>query len=169
MRKKAGKLVAESTTELSEDGKTATFTWSNITPGGTNLTGKGWQKRVSDPVAGAHAVSGSWMMTGYDNVSDAGTTVTFRVAGDMLHMTTPAGESYVARFGGPEAPIKGDDGGTKVRVRKLNASTIEETNVRDGKVVGVTTMSIDADGKAMRAVYENKLRGSKMSYTAYRQ
>lgn len=167
--KKAGKIVSESTTQIARDGKTATYSWSNVAPDGSSLTGKSWRKRVAAAPKGAHALAGSWMTTGYENVSDNGTTVTFRMNGDTLHMSTPAGESYAAQLGGPETDIKGDDGGTKVRVRKLNASTLEETNLRDGKVVGVTTMTINPDGKTMRAVFENKLRGSKMRYTAHKQ
>ena len=167
--RKAGKVVSESMTEVSEDGSTSSYSWRSVAADGSTLTGKSSRKRVAAAPAGAHASSGSWMTTGYDNVSANATTVTFRVEGDTVHMTTPAGESYTARFDGPEAPVRGDEGGTKVRVRKLGESTFEETDLRDGKVVGVRTISIDPDGKTMRAVYENKLRGSKMKYTAHRQ
>lgn len=169
MRRKGGKPVGESVTELSPDGKTVTFSWNNINPDGSNVSGKGWQKRLSDAPAGAHGISGSWITTGYDNVSDNGVTVMLRVDGDMLHLETPAGESYAAKFGGPEAALEGDDSGTKVRVRWVNASMIEEVNLRDGKVVGVTTMAVEPDGKTMNAVYENTLRGTKMRYKAHKQ
>lgn len=169
IQQKNGKVVSEQTNSISEDGKTATYSWSNVAPDGSNQSGKSWRKRVSAGATGSHAITGSWMTTGYDNLSDNAITVTFKVEGDMLHMKSPAGESYVAKIDGPEAPLQGDDAGMKVKVRKINATTFEETNLLNGKVVGVTTMSVDPDGKALKAVYENKLRGSKMTYKAIKQ
>ena len=169
MRRKGGKPAGESTVAISEDGKMATFTWNNPAPDGSALTGKGWQKRLSAAPAGAHAISGSWMTTGYDNVSDNVITTTFRLDGEMLHMSTPGGESYAARLGGEPVALVGDPGGTMIKVRRLSDTSFEEENWRGGKLVGVATMTVGADGKTMDAVYENKLRGTKMMYKANKQ
>jgi hypothetical protein len=167
--RKAGKVVGETVTEIAADGSTATYSWSNVAPDGSSFTGKALRKRVAAAAKGAHALSGAWTTMAYDDVSENGTTVSFKVDGDTVHMSTPAGESYVAKFDGPEVPVTGDLGGTKVKVRKLSDTSFEETNIRDGRVVGISTIEIDPSGKKMQAVYEDKLRGSKMRYTAHKQ
>jgi hypothetical protein len=43
-----------------------------------------------------------------------------------------------------------------VSVKLLNPRTLEQTNKRNGKVVGVLRMTVTADGKTIHAVYENK-------------
>ena len=82
------------------------------------MTGSLTETRVADAPAGAHALSGSWKMDKYDNVSDEGTTVTYKLNGDTLHMTSPAGQSYDAKLDGTEVPIQGDTGGPPPRSRR---------------------------------------------------
>jgi hypothetical protein len=65
-------------------------------------------------------------------------------------------------------PIKGDVGGTTASVKKVGDNSYEETDKRGGKVVGVATFSVGADGK-LTVVSEDKLAGSTMKYTADRQ
>jgi hypothetical protein len=63
-----------------------------------------------------------------------------------------------------EAPIKGDIGGTTVTVEKVDGG-FRETYHRGGKVTGVATSTVGADGK-MSVTYESKLNGSTTKYTA---
>ncbi len=64
-------------------------------------------------------------------------------------------------------PIKGDISGATASLSKDGDSYVE-TDKRDGKVIGVTTFTAGADGK-LNVVSENKLDGSKTSWTATRQ
>ena len=63
--KKAGKVVATSTSTVSADGKTMSFTFSDSsnTNGGPPVTGKGEATRVAEGPAGSNAISGSWRTT----------------------------------------------------------------------------------------------------------
>ena len=169
VRKKGDRVIGENTMTVSADGKTRDFTFSDSgTPGAKAVTGKGSDTRVGPAPAGSHAISGSWKTAKYDNVSDDGLTVSFRIDGDTLNMNSPAGQSYAAKLGGPAAPIKGDTGGTTVAVERLASNSFRETSTRDGKVVNVTTMTVGADGK-LSVASESKLRKDTMRYTATRQ
>ena len=86
----------------------------------------------------------------------------------MFHYSSPSGYSYDAKLDGPDVPIKGDIANTTAAVKKVGDNSYEETDKRDGKVVGVSTFSVGADGK-LNVVYENKLDGSKTTYSANKQ
>jgi len=168
--KKNGKTVTTSKTVVSQDGKTAMFEFSdssntNSDPG----TGKGSSTQVAKGPAGSHAISGSWVTSKMETLSDNGLTVTFKVEGDSLSMTSPTGQSYVAKLDGTEAPYKGDPGTTSVSVKRVGKNTIEETDNRDGKIISVTRMTVAADGKTMTAKVEDKLRGTNSQFTATKQ
>jgi hypothetical protein len=166
---KAGKTTGETKYSVSADGKTLTisFTDSSV-PNAKPVTGSYTETRVADGPAGSHAISGSWKLDKYNNISDEGLTVSFRSDGDMLHMSSPSGTSYDAKLDGSDTPIKGDVGGTTVSVKKLADGSYEETAKRDGKVISVNTFSVGADGK-MHAVSEDRLAGSTVRYTANKQ
>jgi hypothetical protein len=166
---KGGRATGETKYSVSNDGKTLTVSFTDSsTPNAKPVTGNYTETRVAAAPAGAHAISGSWKLDKYNNVSDEGLTVTYKVDGDTLHMSSPAGQSYDAKLGGGEVPIKGDVGGTTASVKKVGDNSYEETDKRGGKVVGVATFSVGADGK-LTVVSEDKLAGSTMKYTADRQ
>jgi hypothetical protein len=104
-----------------------------------------------------------------DTVSENGLMVTYKVEGDSLSMTSPTGQSYVAKLDGTEAPYKGDPGTTSVSVKSMGKNTIEETDKRDGKVISVAHMTIAADGKTMTVKVEDKLHGTSSQFTASKQ
>ena len=166
---KGGRVTGETKYSVSGDGKTLTVSFTDSsTPNAKPVTGNYTETRVAAAPAGAHAISGSWKLDKYNNVSDEGLTVTYKVDGDTLHMSSPAGQSYDAKLDGTDTPIKGDVGGTTASVKKLGESIYQETDKRGGKVVGVYTFSVGADGK-LNVVSEDKLAGSTMKYTADRQ
>ncbi len=169
--KKAGKTVATSTMTVSPDGNTLTFEFSDSSnTSSAPVTGKGEATRVGAKApAGANAISGSWRTTKMENISDNGITWTYKVTGDELTMTSPTGQSYTAKMDGSEAPMKGDPGITSVSVKSMGKSTLEETDKRDGKIIGVAKTTISADGKTLNIVYDDKLQGSTMKYTATKQ
>src|SRR5215468_5138285 len=96
--KKEGKTVATSKTVVSQDGKTATFEFSDSSNTNSDpVTGKGSSTQVAKGPAGSHAISGSWVTSKMETLSDNGLTVTFKVEGDSLSMTSPTGQSYTAK------------------------------------------------------------------------
>jgi hypothetical protein len=168
--KKNGKVVGTSTTTVAADGKTLTFTFSDSS--NTNaepVTGKGEAMRVGKAPAGANAISGSWRTTKMENFSDNGLTWTYKISGDELTMTNPTGQTYTAKLNGTEAPMKGDPGVSSVSVMMKGKETLEETDKRDGKVIGISKNTISSDGKTMKIVYEDKLHGTTMNFVATKQ
>lgn len=167
-RKKGERVVGEQTLQVSPDGNTLTFSYSNSSnPDKPPITGKGTQTRIGAAPAGAHAISGTWQNTKIETVSDEGLVVTYDLEGDTLKMSSASGESYEAKVGGPEVPVQGDIGGTLVLVERID-NGFRETNKRNGKVVGVATVTVGPDGK-MTGAWENMEDGSKTRWTATKQ
>jgi hypothetical protein len=168
--KKNGKMVATSKTWVSADGNTLMFEFSDSSAtSGDPVTGKGEETRVAKGPAGSHAISGSWRTSKMDALSDNAITITYKLSGDSLSMSSPTGQSYTAKLDGTEAPYKGDPGTTSVSVKRLDENTMEETDKRDGKVIAVAHMTVSADGKTMTLVVDDKLRGTKSEFTAAKQ
>jgi hypothetical protein len=164
--KKGGRQTGESRLSVSADGNTLTgeFTDSS-TPNAPPTKGKYTETRVGPAPAGAHAISGSWKPAKLENFNQEALTFTFNADGDTFHMSSPSGVSYDAKLDGTDAPIKGDIAGTTASVKKVGDSVYEETDKRDGKVISVTTMTVDADGK-LNVVSVDKRNGSTTKYVA---
>jgi hypothetical protein len=168
--KKDGKVVATSKNTVSADGKTAMFEFSDSTATNADpVTGKFEEVRVAKGPAGSHAISGSWRASKVENVSDNGLMFTYKVAGDMLTMTTPTGQSYNAKLDGTDTPYKGDPGTTSVSVKRINKSTIEESDKRDGKVINVSRITVISGGKSMKIAVDDKLHGTTSQFEAAKQ
>jgi hypothetical protein len=168
--RKGAKTVVSATSTVSANGQTLNFSFKDTTAAnGSAVTGKGTQTRVTKGPAGSHAISGSWRTTSLTNFSENGLTLTFKEEGDALSMSTPTGQSYTAKFGGPAVPIKGDTGGTHATVKKLGARSFQETDTRGGKVVSVVTATVSPDGKTMTAAVEDRERGSHATYKLAKQ
>jgi hypothetical protein len=161
MYKKNGKVVSTSKSTVSADGNTLMFEFSDSSAtSGDPVTGKGEATRVAKAPAGAHAISGSWRMTKMDTISDNAMRVTYKVSGDTLTMSNPTGQSYTAKLDGTDAPYHGDPGTTSVSVKKTGPNSIEETDKRDGKVIGMAQLTVSADGKTLKVQWEDKLHGT---------
>ena len=102
------------------------------------------------------------------SVSEEGLTFSYDLEGDTLRNRAGDGTSYEAKIGGPDVPIQGDASGLVVAVTRPSDNTFVETLKRGGKIVGVSTVTIGADGR-LAGVYENKLQGSTTRYTATKQ
>ena len=161
-----GRDVGGSTLKVSADGNTLGIDWKDSsTPNAPPATGHTDETRVAAGPAGAHAISGSWKPTKVENVNAETLTITFKSDADMLHMSSPSGTSYDAKLDGTDTPINNDPAGTVASVKKLPDGSYQETDKINGKVVSVTTFSVGSDGK-LNVVNENKLNGSKFSYSA---
>ncbi len=168
--KKNSKTVGTSTTTVSPDGNTLTFEFSDSS--NTNaapVTGKGEATRVAKGPAGSNAISGSWRTTKVETISANAITWTYKVSGDELTMTNPTGQSYTAKLNGQEAPYKGDPGTTGVSVKMTGKDTLEETDRRGDKVISVSKMTLEPDGKTAKIAWEDKLRGTTGEYVAEKQ
>jgi len=167
--KKNGRQVGETKVNISADGNTLTGTFNDTSVANAPpSTGQFTETRVGPAPAGAHVVSGQWKTSKIANFNAEQLTTTYKLDGNTLHMSSPSGYSYDAKLGGPDVPIKGDIAGTTASVTKQADGTYQETDKRDGKVVGVATFMVGSDGK-MHVVSEDKLQGSKVTYTATKQ
>ena len=168
--KKDGKIVTTSKVTVSPDGKTATFEFSDSSASNAEpVTGKGEATRVAKGPAGSHAISGSWKFGKMEDLSANALSLTYKVDGDTLTMSNPTGQGYTAKLDGTDAPYKGDPGTTSVSVKKLGKNSIEETDKRDGKVIGIYRMTVAPDGKTMTIAITDKLRGTTSQYGAEKQ
>lgn len=168
--KKDGKAVIISKTTVSPDGKTARFEFNDSSATNADpVTGKGESTLVAKGPAGSHPISGSWRATKMESISDNGITVTFKLDGDTLTMTTPTGQSYTAKLDGTEAPYKGDPGTTSVAVKRIDKNTIEETDKRDGKVISVAHMTVAPDGKTMTITVKDMLHRTTAQFVFQKQ
>jgi hypothetical protein len=84
-------------------------------------------------------------------------------------MTTPTGQSYTAKLDGSDAAMKGDPGTTSVSVKMLGKDIFEETDKRNGKVIGVMKMTLAGDGKTAKVSYADALQGATTEYAAVKQ
>jgi hypothetical protein len=165
--KKDGKIVTTSKNMVSADGTTLMFEFSDSSASnGAPVTGKGQETRVAKGPAGSHAISGSWRMAKMEALSENGMSITYKVSGDSLEMSTPTGQGYTAKLDGSDAPYKGDPGVTSVSVKKTGANSIEETDKRDGKVISVARITVAGDGKTLKFLVEDKLHGTQSEFTA---
>jgi hypothetical protein len=167
--KKAGKVVSTWKKTASEDGNTLTTEYTSVTENGQQTSGRFNSERVGPTPQGAHRISGSWHVAKIESASENIMTLTFKETDGGLSMTQPAGQAYTAQFDGKDYPYKGDPGTTSVSLKKINANTIEETDKRGGKVVGVARMTVAADGKTMALSFDNKLSGHTVEFALEKQ
>ena len=167
-QKKDGKTMGTDTDSVSSDGKTLTSKFVDQSLD-KPVTGEVTSTRVAKGPSGSHAVSGSWRTEKVNSVSDNGLTVTYQGTADGLKMSDPNGQSYDAKFDGKDYPINGDPGHTMVSLKRIGNDTIEETDKRDGKVVGISKMTVSSDGKWITIVFTDKQRGTTMTFKMEKQ
>ena len=168
IQKKDGKVMYKDTATVSTDGKTLTDKFTDTT-GTQPVTGEVTSTRVSSGPAGSHVLSGSWRTSKVNTVSSNGLTVTYEGTANGLKMSDPNGNSYDAKFDGKDYPIQGDPGHTMVSLKRIGNDTIEETDKRGGKIVGVYRMTVSSDGKSIHAEYTDKERGTTTTFTMEKQ
>ncbi len=165
---KGGKEMFTEKDALSDDGKTINIDWvDKSSPEGKVVTGKTTLMRVAAGPAGASGFSGSWRAEKVADINNEGLLFTYKATADGMEYSTPTGQSYSAKWKGDAVPIKGDPGNTQVSIKKLGSDSFQETNTRDGKVVGVATMTVN--GNKLNIQYADKLRGTTMKFAAEKQ
>lgn len=166
--KKDGKTMGTDTDTVSSDGNTLSSKFADLTED-KPVTGEISSTRVSKGPAGSHAVSGSWRTEKVNSVSDNGLTVRYEGTSNGLKMSDLNGVSFDAKFDGKDYPVQGDPGHTMVSLRRVGDNAIEETDKRDGKVVGVAKMTVSPDGKWITVEFTNKQRGTTTTYKMEKQ
>jgi len=161
---KGGKTIAEATVTVSADGKQLTIKGKNYPENGgppqsSSFTGK----RSGVLPAGVHATSGNWVAKGFTD-TEADLTFTYKTNGDELTMTDPNGDSYTAKFDGSDYPYKGSYQQDAVSLKRIDAHTIEETDKLNGKVIGISKMTVS--GKTITIVEHDPQRDTTSTFTA---
>lgn len=170
IEKKNGKTVSAEEFTVSRDGNTVTDDYpSGSDPNALPVITKVVMTRITKGPAGSHAISGSWQISKIENVPDEALLFTFKVEGDSLRFSRPAGQSYTARLDGTDALVKGDPDSNGVSVKRINENTIEETDKRDGKVLSISRMTVAPDGKTMTIVNNDVVAGTTSRFTADKQ
>ncbi len=167
--KKDGHVVATSTSTVDGDVLHFSFSDSSNTNGGAAVTGRGQASRVAKGPAGSNGISGSWWTTGIQGLSENATTFTYKVSGEEITMVAPTGQTYTAKLGGPDAPMSGDPGVTSVSVKMVGKDTLQETDKRNGKVIGVFTMTVAENGKTAKGTFDDKLQNRSSAFVAEKQ
>lgn len=168
--KKDGQVVATNANTISADGRTMTMVSHNTNNGGgVPIDATSSATRVGAPMAGAHLLSGSWQIKPATSVSDAALTITMRVTGNSFHQETGMGESLDATIGGPYALNNGDPGRTMTKVERLGPRTLRFTDMTGGRVTGVTTWTVAADGQSIGSVSRDPRTGGTFRATLRKQ
>ena len=170
VQRKSGRQVGESLSTVSPDGRTLSYRFRDTSsPTGKIVAGSGAAERVGSGPAGAHAISGSWRQSKLDAISPEARRVSLRLDDGILHLSAPTGIAYDARIGGPPVPIRGDLAATLAAVRQVGPATLVETDTRGGRIVCVTTMTLQPSGRAMTVTFEDKVQAATTRYTAHRE
>jgi hypothetical protein len=133
--KKDGQIVVEVQGTVSRDGKTLDGRVTFHPMQGPPVKTTGQSRRVGPAPAGAHATSGAWQLVKLDDVSKAGTEMSYHATPDGLTMTAGTGETYAAKFDGPAVPLVHDRSGTTVSIKKLAPDAFEEIYKQGDKVI----------------------------------
>ncbi len=164
--KHGDKEFARINESVSADGKTLTSHFVNH-QGAKVVSGQVVETRLADGPAGSHAVSGSWQQ-GRVKGDELMRTVQYQMTPESFSMHWN-GLSYEARFDGKEYPIVGDPGHTRVSLKRIDASTVEETDHRQGKVVDEIRLAVASDGRTIQAQDKDLAHGQTVTYTLDKQ
>jgi hypothetical protein len=165
--KMKGKVLSSAKTVLSADGKTAEVE-NSFYGGAKPIVVKSILTNVVPPAAGANALSGSWLETKVESVSDSGTSETLTITDDGFTMSGN-GESYDAKFDGKKYPIVGDPTNTMVQLKKISPTEVVESDYDKGKRVETVHMTVAANGKTMHIIDSQLLTGRTLRYTMDKQ
>jgi hypothetical protein len=165
--KKAGKVTYTETDTVSADGNTLTKVMKDTTEAEA-VTFESDFRRIAPAPAGAHSVSGSWQVF-KESRSENSTIIKYKCTSQGFSAETPLGEKLEAKFDGKLYEMQDDPGHTMVSVKLINPYTVEQTNVRGGKIVFIVTLVVTSDGKTIHATSESKEGGSMKTWTLHKQ
>lgn len=123
-------------------------------------------KRVAAAPADSHPLSGSWQEEQHSRGDQR--PVQYRMTAEGFQMRWN-GQSYDARFDGKEYPVAGDPGNTSVSLKRIDDSTVEETDHRQGKIVDEIRLTLAKDGNTIAVIDKDIALGQTVTYTLERQ
>jgi hypothetical protein len=152
--KKSGVQVGELLITVSPDGisKSEKTTLTGMAPKPIEVTSR--YRRVAEGAPGSHAVSGVWQLIDTDVTNHAEDT-TFRITDGKLLMTDLMGGSYLAKLDGTQAAYTGNPQYDMVSVKLVDAKTLEESDLKDGKVVQKRRWSLGTDDNTIHARFDD--------------
>lgn len=152
--KKNGTQVGEILITVSPDGtsKSEKTTLTGVSPKPIEVTSR--YRRVTEGAPGSHAVSGAWQLINTDVTNHAEDT-TFKIADGKLLMTDLMGGSYVAKLDGTRTAYIGNPQFDMVSVKLINPKTLEESDLKDGKVVQKRRWTMGADNNTIHARFDD--------------
>lgn len=165
--RKAGKPTFTEIDTISPDGSELTQVVKDTTEAQT-VTIETRNRRVETGPAGSHAISGSWRAY-KTNRSRNGSIIKYKCAAGGFSAETPLGERFDAKFDGKDYPVRDDPGHTTVSVKLLSPTTVEITQKRNGKVVGISHMSVAPGGNSIHVVFENKEANTTTTFEMQKQ
>jgi hypothetical protein len=166
VQKKAGKPLTDVMYTISADAKTLPGKVVDNT-GAKTANVAFTETRVAAGPPGAHAMSGSWQGGVTDADATAG-TINYAMSADGFSMKWN-GQSYDAKFDGKEYPVVGDPGHTRVKLRKTDDNTVEETDYRMGKVTDEIHLAAAKDGKTVDITDKDVERGQTATFKLEKQ
>lgn len=159
--RKGGKVVGESTSTVSADGRTLAVSFTDMSaPNGKIVRGAMTETRVGPAPAGAHAGSGSWRQNRMTGMSEDALRFTIRTEGDAFHFASAVGYSADGRIGGGYVTEKGDIAGTMIKYERVDPRTLRATEMRAGKVVGVSMITASPDGRTLTNTSRDLIHGT---------
>jgi hypothetical protein len=110
----------------------------------------------------ASPLFGTWKLNGAKSTYSPGpppkgTTLTYEAAGEGLKATSQGvdaegkttGVQFTANFDGKDYPVTGAQDWDTVALKRVDASTLEQTRKKGGKVVQTATVVVSKDGKGL--------------------
>jgi hypothetical protein len=165
--KKAGRTMFTEVDTVSPDGNTLTQVVRDTTEAET-VTIETRSRRVEKGPAGSHAISGSWRVY-KSNRSRNGSLIKYKCTTEGFSAETPLGEKYDAKFDGKDYPVEDDPAHTIVSVKRISPTSVEVTSKRNGKVVGISHMSVAPDGETIHVVFEDKESNTTRTFDMQKQ
>jgi hypothetical protein len=163
----AGKEMFSAKSVVSSDGQSLTTSFTDHS-GAETVTGTSKYKRVAAGAAGAHAISGSWQAEAVSDLSSTANTVNFETTANGLKVLWN-GQTLDAKFDGKSYAWSGDPGHTMTSMKRLGANSLEETDMRKGKVVNVSRYVLAADGETITAYDKDPVHGTRTDYIMNKQ
>lgn len=152
--KKGGMNVANIKEIVSTDGSSRTQVQTVVGMAPRSFDFARTFSRITAGPSGSHVLSGTWRELQADLVNHEEDT-TYKVSNNTLSMSDRFGRSFSAKLDGTESPYRGDPEFTSVSLKMIDSRTIEESDLKDGKVAKICTWTIRPDGKTMHVRFDD--------------
>jgi hypothetical protein len=165
--KKADRAMFTTTYTVSQNGEGLTEVF-NDTAESEAVTTETLYHRVKRGSPDSHAISGLWRAY-QTKKSRNGSIVKYKCTAQGFSAETPLGEKYYGKFDGQFYPTVDDPYHTMASVRLINSNTVEMTQKRERRIIGVMRLTVAPDGKTLNVLYRSKLNNSSTSYEMQKQ